>query len=163
GRPVVVEGAGLAWLTREYDGRPMCGVLNATGHTGEYLIVGYRDATARSVSPSVPLGTRLVGHKLHRGLVTPRSGEHPAWQWLDGCLVGVLWTARTDGTARCTESSYIVAPAARGYGVAAEAVDAVAIALVLEHGFGRVELRIAPGNTASRRVAEKAGFLYEGL
>jgi len=81
----------------------------------------------------------------------------------DGRLVGVLWTSRTDWTARCTEISYIVAPAARGYGVAAEAVDAVAIALVLEHGFGRVELRIAPGNTASRRVAEKAGFLYEGL
>jgi [ribosomal protein S5]-alanine N-acetyltransferase len=47
--------------------------------------------------------------------------------------------------------------------VAAEAIDAVAIALLLEHGFQRIELRIAPGNTASRRVAEKAGFTYEGL
>jgi ribosomal-protein-alanine N-acetyltransferase len=81
----------------------------------------------------------------------------------DGRLVGVVWTARTDWAGHTTEVSYVVAPSARGYGVAAEAVDAVAIALLLEHGFQRIELRIAPGNTASRRVAEKAGFVYEGL
>jgi RimJ/RimL family protein N-acetyltransferase len=47
--------------------------------------------------------------------------------------------------------------------VAAEAVDALAIELIMSHGFHRVEMRVAPGNTASRRVAEKAGFVYEGL
>jgi RimJ/RimL family protein N-acetyltransferase len=47
--------------------------------------------------------------------------------------------------------------------MAAEAVDALAIALILEHGFQRVEVRVAPGNVASRRVMEKAGFTYEGL
>jgi RimJ/RimL family protein N-acetyltransferase len=30
-------------------------------------------------------------------------------------------------------------------------------------GFHRVELRIATGNAASRRVAEKAGFRVEGV
>ena len=81
----------------------------------------------------------------------------------DGRLVGLLWTWRTDWTARTTEVSVIVTPSARGYGVAAEAVDALAIALLLEHGFQRIELRVAPGNTGARRVAEKAGFHYEGL
>jgi RimJ/RimL family protein N-acetyltransferase len=81
----------------------------------------------------------------------------------DGRLVGVLWTWRTDWTARATEVSFLVAPGARGYGVAAEAVDALAIALLLEHGFQRIELRVAPGNVAARRVAEKAGFVYEGV
>jgi [ribosomal protein S5]-alanine N-acetyltransferase len=81
----------------------------------------------------------------------------------DDRLVGCLWTRRTDWTARSTEVSYAVAPQTRGFGVAAEAVDALAIALILEHGFQRVELRVAPGNVASRRVAEKAGFTYEGL
>ena len=81
----------------------------------------------------------------------------------DGRLIGLVWTARTDWTARSTEVSFAIAPGARGYGVAAEAVDAVTIALLLEHGFQRVELRIAPGNIAARRVAEKAGFVYEGL
>jgi [ribosomal protein S5]-alanine N-acetyltransferase len=81
----------------------------------------------------------------------------------DERLVGCLWANRTDWLARVTEISYAIAPSARGFGVAAEAVDAVAIALILEHGFQRVELRVAPGNTASRRVAEKAGFTFEGL
>jgi ribosomal-protein-alanine N-acetyltransferase len=81
----------------------------------------------------------------------------------DGRLVGCLWARRTDWTARTTEVSVAVAAGARGFGVAAEAVDALGIALLLEHGFQRVELRVAPGHVASRRVAEKAGFTYEGL
>jgi RimJ/RimL family protein N-acetyltransferase len=81
----------------------------------------------------------------------------------DERLVGCLWAKRTDWMARATEVSYAVAADARGFGVGPEAVDALAIALLLEHGFQRVELRVAPGNVASRRVAEKAGFTYEGL
>jgi RimJ/RimL family protein N-acetyltransferase len=81
----------------------------------------------------------------------------------DGRIVGCLWIRRTDWTARSTEVSYAIAPHARGFGVAAEAVDALAIALILELGFQRIELRVAPGNLASRRVAEKAGFTYEGV
>jgi ribosomal-protein-alanine N-acetyltransferase len=81
----------------------------------------------------------------------------------DERLVGCLWAKRTDWVARSTEVSFAVTAEARGFGVAAEAVDALAIALILEHDFQRVELRLAPGNVASRRVAEKAGFTYEGL
>jgi [ribosomal protein S5]-alanine N-acetyltransferase len=81
----------------------------------------------------------------------------------DDRLVGCVWTKRTDWAGMVTEISYAVASEARGYGLAPEAVDALAIALILEHGFQRIEMRVAPGNTASRRVAEKAGFAYEGL
>ncbi len=81
----------------------------------------------------------------------------------DDALIGCLWTRHTDWLARTTEVSYAITPAARGYGFAAEAVDGLAIELMMRHGFARVELRVAPGNTGSRRVAEKAGFHYEGL
>jgi RimJ/RimL family protein N-acetyltransferase len=81
----------------------------------------------------------------------------------DDRLVGCLWCKRTDWVGRVTEVSYAVAADARGFGVAAEALDALTVALLLEHGFQRVEVRVAPGNIASRRVAEKAGFTYEGL
>jgi [ribosomal protein S5]-alanine N-acetyltransferase len=81
----------------------------------------------------------------------------------DQRLVGCLWAKRTDWVGRVTEISYAMAADARGFGLAAEAVDVLALALVLEHGFQRIELRVAPGNVASRRVAEKAGFTYEGL
>jgi ribosomal-protein-alanine N-acetyltransferase len=80
----------------------------------------------------------------------------------DDVLVGCLWTKHTDWVAGITEVAYAVAPGARGFGLAAEAVDGLSIAL-LRQGFHRVEVRVAPGNTASRRVAEKAGFTYEGL
>ncbi len=81
----------------------------------------------------------------------------------DDRLVGLLWTRRTDWGAMTTEVSFAVSAKARGFGVAGEALDALTIALLLEHGFQRIELRLVPGNTAARRVADKAGFVYEGL
>ncbi|GAA4209062.1 GNAT family N-acetyltransferase [Actinocatenispora rupis] len=81
----------------------------------------------------------------------------------DDRLLGVVWTKRTDWATMSTEISYAVAPDARGFGYTAEAADALAVDLILEHGFQRLELRVAAGNVASRRVAEKAGFVYEGL
>jgi ribosomal-protein-alanine N-acetyltransferase len=98
-----------------------------------------------------------------RGRDTGDGDHYGVLRREDGRLVGLLWTWRTDWTARTTEVSIVVAPSARGYGVAAEALDALAIALLLEHGFQRIELRVTPGNTGARRVAEKAGFVYEGL
>jgi RimJ/RimL family protein N-acetyltransferase len=81
----------------------------------------------------------------------------------DERVIGCLWTKRTDWPARSTEVSFAVAAEARGFGFAAEAVDGLAIELMMRHDFARIEMRVAPGNTASRRVAEKAGFHYEGL
>jgi ribosomal-protein-alanine N-acetyltransferase len=81
----------------------------------------------------------------------------------DDQLVGCVWTKRTDWPARSTEVSFAVAPDARGFGFAAEAVDGLAIELIMRHDFHRIEMRVASGNTSSRRVAEKAGFSYEGL
>jgi RimJ/RimL family protein N-acetyltransferase len=92
------------------------------------------------------------------------SGDHYAVvRREDGRVVGCIWTKRTDWVARSTEVAYAIAADVRGFGVAPEAVDAVTVALLLEHGFQRTELRVPPGNVASRRVAEKAGFTYEGL
>jgi [ribosomal protein S5]-alanine N-acetyltransferase len=122
----------------------------------------------------------------HRWLPVPRdSGAVDAVAWCTGMaaeqraggigdhyamvrredeqVVGCLWTKRTDWVARVTEVAYAVSAPVRGFGLAPEAVDALAIALLIEHRFQRVELRVAPGNLASRRVAEKAGFTYEGL
>jgi RimJ/RimL family protein N-acetyltransferase len=52
---------------------------------------------------------------------------------------------------------------ARGEGLAVEAVKAIARWLLLKQGFERLGLRAAPGNAASQRVAEKAGFTREGV
>ncbi|MDG4820325.1 cobyrinate a,c-diamide synthase [Asanoa sp. WMMD1127] len=91
GRPVIAEGAGLLWLAQAFDGRPMCGVLETTGTTGDQMIVGYRDATARATTAVAEVGARVVGYKQHRGVVSPRAGQTPAWTWNGGTPEGFVW------------------------------------------------------------------------
>ncbi|MFF4565784.1 cobyrinate a,c-diamide synthase [Streptomyces sp. NPDC001435] len=79
GAPVAAECAGLLYLCRELDGRPMCGVLDATARMSERLTLGYRDAVAVSDSVLAVAGTRMRGHEFHRTVVEPGSGAAPAW------------------------------------------------------------------------------------
>ncbi len=58
---------------------------------------------------------------------------------------------------------FLVAPAARGRGYAPAALRALAGWGCGALGLARVEWRAHVGNTASRRVAEKAGFTVEGI
>jgi cobyrinic acid a,c-diamide synthase len=90
GGPILAEAVGLAFLIREYAGRPMVGLLDATGQLGDQVALGYREASARSVSPFLPVGTKLVGYRRHRGLVDPRAGEQPAWSWPGGSPEGFV-------------------------------------------------------------------------
>ncbi|MDT9685510.1 cobyrinate a,c-diamide synthase [Streptomyces sp. TRM76323] len=79
GAPVAAECAGLLYLARSLDGRPMCGVLDADARMSERLTLGYRDAVAVSDSPVAAAGTRLRGHEFHRTVIEPGAGEVPAW------------------------------------------------------------------------------------
>jgi len=81
----------------------------------------------------------------------------------DQAVIGCLWVRRTDWAVGSTEVMIAVDGGHRGFGVAGEALDALAIALLLEQGLHRVEVRIPPANLPARRVADKAGFTYEGL
>ncbi|UQU61291.1 GNAT family N-acetyltransferase [Couchioplanes caeruleus] len=64
-----------------------------------------------------------------------------------------------DGVASC---AYWVVPAARGAGVAARALTAVAAWALGAAGFHRLELEHSTRNQASCRVATRAGFPLEG-
>ncbi|MFG2024701.1 cobyrinate a,c-diamide synthase [Streptomyces sp. NPDC048825] len=79
GAPVAAECAGLLYLSRELDGQPMCGVLEATARMDERLTLGYRDAVAVSDSVLAAAGTRMRGHEFHRTVVEPGAGAAPAW------------------------------------------------------------------------------------
>ena len=83
GAPVVAECAGLLYLARELDGRPMCGVLDATAQMTGRLTLGYRDATAAGDSVLAPAGTRVRGHEFHRTVADPAASAVPAWS-VDG-------------------------------------------------------------------------------
>ncbi|MEU1272323.1 cobyrinate a,c-diamide synthase [Streptomyces sp. NPDC005799] len=79
GAPVAAECAGLLYLCRELDGRPMCGVIDADARMSERLTLGYRDAVAVGDSVLAPAGTRMRGHEFHRTVVEPGAGAAPAW------------------------------------------------------------------------------------
>ncbi|MDA2979458.1 MAG: GNAT family protein [Actinomycetota bacterium] len=74
--------------------------------------------------------------------------------------VSVWPTSNQNGTG---EVGYWIRSDETGRGYGSEAA-AVAIAIGFEElGFHKVVLRIAVGNAASERIAEKLGFTYEGI
>lgn len=91
------------------------------------------------------------------------DGLHLAGRASDGALVGSVSLKRTDWTARVTEIGYWTVPRMRGRGLTTAAVRALAEWALTEGGMRRVELRVAPGNAASRQVTAKAGFTEEGI
>lgn len=79
GRPAVAECGGLLYLSRELDGRPMCGVLDVEARMTDRLSLGYREARALSDSPLSERGARVRGHEFHYSTVEPGAGERSAW------------------------------------------------------------------------------------
>ncbi|MFE1958312.1 cobyrinate a,c-diamide synthase [Streptomyces sp. NPDC059479] len=79
GAPVAAECAGLLYLARSLDGRPMCGVLDADARMSGRLTLGYREAVAVGDSALARAGTRVRGHEFHRTVLEPGAGDAPAW------------------------------------------------------------------------------------
>jgi len=80
-----------------------------------------------------------------------------------GRLVCHVSLFSTDWTSMNTEIHYWTAPWARGGGYAAEAARAVGRWALTGHGFARITLKTVMDNRSSRRVAEAAGFCFEGI
>jgi RimJ/RimL family protein N-acetyltransferase len=79
-----------------------------------------------------------------------------------GEFLGIAVAPQIDRMARTAELGYVVAPAARGRGVASEALGLLtdwAFALGME----RLELLISVENEASKRVAAGCGYVREGV
>jgi [ribosomal protein S5]-alanine N-acetyltransferase len=81
----------------------------------------------------------------------------------DGRLVCQVGLFGPDWTKMIAEIHYWTAPWARGRGYAAEAAKAVARWALAEREFARITLQAVTENTASLRVAERAGFVFEGV
>lgn len=80
-----------------------------------------------------------------------------------GALVGDVGLKRLDRTVGSAEVGYWTVPGARGRGYMTEAVTTLCRWAFADLSLRRVQLLAAPGNLASQRVAEKAGFSREGL
>jgi ribosomal-protein-alanine N-acetyltransferase len=86
--------------------------------------------------------------------VQPRGG---------GRLAGHVQLFGADWSARTAEIHYWTSPWSRGRGYAAEAAAEVARWAIAECGLERIHLQADARNTASQRVAEAAGFRFEGV
>jgi RimJ/RimL family protein N-acetyltransferase len=78
-----------------------------------------------------------------------------------GEFLGLALVPSIDRETGEAELGYMVAPAARGRGVGT-AILRELTAWALREGVQRCELIISAGNTASERVAERAGYVREG-
>ena len=81
----------------------------------------------------------------------------------DDALLGFCALVELDLDHREGELGYMVAPAARGQGVASRAVELLTRWSFDELRLLRVELRIDVENTASSRVAQRAGYERDGV
>jgi RimJ/RimL family protein N-acetyltransferase len=81
----------------------------------------------------------------------------------DGGFLGFAAVIDLDLAHREGEIGYMVAPAARGRGIAPRAVELLTRWGFDELGLIRLELRIDVRNSASERVAERSGYRRDGV
>jgi RimJ/RimL family protein N-acetyltransferase len=111
---------------------------------------------------------------------TPRPGFGTDWAarytdgWNDGtragfvirdphgAFFGLVAFVSVDREGRQAEAGYVVAPGARGQGVASEALRVLTIWGFEELGLERIELLIDVENEASAAVARRCGYTHEG-
>ena len=96
---------------------------------------------------------RLAGESLNLAVVDAGNGD----------LLGSIGVIRLDPARRTAEVGYWVAPQARRRGVATRAVRLASRWALGTLGLARLELLTEPDNLASQRVAERCGYVREGL
>jgi RimJ/RimL family protein N-acetyltransferase len=93
------------------------------------------------------------------------AGTHASFAIVDattGALLGSVSLHRIDPVQQSAAIGYWTLPEARGRGIASHAVDVVSRWAFGALGLERIELCHAVENPASCRVADNAGYVYEG-
>lgn len=80
-----------------------------------------------------------------------------------GSRLGAVGLVGVDDVNRAAEAGYWVDVAARRRGIARDALLVLTDWALGDGGLVRIELHIDPENTASRRTADAAGYLCEGV
>jgi RimJ/RimL family protein N-acetyltransferase len=109
-------------------------------------------------------GSRDDAARFVAGRADWSAGNHASWAVVDAAdgVLGSVSLHSIDIGQGDAEIGYWTAPAARGRGVAAVAVDAACRWAFATLPVDRIVLCHAVQNAASARVAEKAGFTLEG-
>lgn len=129
-------------------------VTTDRAHLGRWIAWVWEDFTVDRAQADIARQRRMPRH---------RPAALPFAVVQDGEMVGFtnLFDIRT--TRSEAEIGYLVGSAASGRGIATRSLDAMCRLAFEDIGLRRVTLRTATTNTASRRVAERAGFTLEGV
>jgi RimJ/RimL family protein N-acetyltransferase len=96
-----------------------------------------------------------------------KAGTREAFAVLDGegsaGFLGLALAPRIDRDEKTAELGYVVAPAARGRGVASQALRLLTDWAFNDLRLERAELLISVDNDASKRVATRCGYVREGV
>ena len=99
----------------------------------------------------------------HAPFVIAEAGDHAADGTGDRAGIGAIELHLDARDKAVGETGYWLCPAARGKGAATTALRLIAAWAFAELGIQRLQLVTAPENVPSQRVAERAGFIREGL
>ena len=101
---------------------------------------------------------------LERAMVRAAEGEIFEWHlFMDDALCGSMRVKDIDHGGRKASIGYFVGSRFSGKGIVSSALRVVLAWCFDTLGLNRVELRCATGNAPSIRVAERLGFVREGL
>jgi RimJ/RimL family protein N-acetyltransferase len=81
----------------------------------------------------------------------------------DGTFLGVAVVPHLDHDERTAELGYVVGTAERGRGVATEALRQLTTWAFDEQDMIRLQLLISVSNDASKGVAQRCGYMFEGV
>ncbi|MGW1915479.1 GNAT family N-acetyltransferase [Streptomyces sp. NPDC002076] len=109
-----------------------------------------------------PEGARRRIERMHRRWQTEEAAIWAIARADGGEALGLIGWGDIDLADGNAEILYWILPAARGGGVVAEATRVVSRWALDELGLHRLRLCHSTANSASCRVAEKAGYSYEG-
>lgn len=92
------------------------------------------------------------------------AGEVFEWHlFVDGILCGAIRLKDIDSEDRKAKIGYFIGRKYAGKGIVTSTVRAVLAYCFEQLNLNRIELRCAAGNEASKRVAERLGFVLEGM
>jgi ribosomal-protein-serine acetyltransferase len=99
---------------------------------------------------------------IQRSQMAQLTGTQLAYAiWHQGTLAGVI-TLFLNGHNRCGTLGYWLGKEHEGNGLVTRSCVTLMAHLFLDLDFHRAEIRIAPGNTPSRAIAQRLGFRIDG-
>ncbi|WP_035323598.1 GNAT family N-acetyltransferase [Peribacillus kribbensis] len=80
-----------------------------------------------------------------------------------GRLVGMISLHYIDWKNKSTSIGYFLSKEAEGRGIITKTISSLLTHIFEELGLNRAEIRVASGNTRSRAIPERLGFIQEGI